>query len=499
MKSYVSRSWPLWVVGLGFYLPVAITLISDARLGSWSVAISSTWAALPLLFSTAVLVFVAAFLSTLLGSADALIFSAFRQPRGAWLWLMPCLLLTFTTPPAAIASAIQSSFGSTMLIGGARDEIGTILLLTLRWAPVAFLILTGLTLTIPDGQELALRQLPPRTALRLRWQLQAPWRRACFLLMCLLMMPAAEIPSYTGVETISRRIMARLTIGDGLSGWWLAMGMALLLLPILVYWFPSQKLMGRNFQARNSRGLPRSNWPLLWWLLRLVPVVALLLMLLVTAWPQASDSEAASSEFLGALWGGLKEIPRAVVVVAVSFLACWSLAQHHRFRSLMLWCMPTFLPASLIGLALASAVRPWLPAAFDRFPLLLSLAQTVQLGALAVIAGLLSTRMIPKSELNAAQLLPPGWIRWRVLFPRSLPVLMPAAILGILLILGEVQSTLILAPPGHPSPALELHQLLHFRNDEQAARLALSLVVISLMWTVLFSWLVRRKGDPVGN
>lgn len=67
----------------------------------------------------------------------------------------------------------------------------------------------------------------------------------------------------------------------------------------------------------------------------------------------------------------------------------------------------------------------------------------------------------------------------------------------MLLILGEVQSTLLLAPPGHPSPALELHQLLHFRNDEQAARLALAMVVISFLWTWLFSALVRREGGTV--
>ncbi|OUU20090.1 MAG: hypothetical protein CBC13_11410 [Planctomycetia bacterium TMED53] len=499
MRRIVARSWPIWVIGLGFYLPVAITFFNDARMGSWAEAFSSTWAAIPLFFSTALLALASAFLATFIGAVDALLYSAFRQPRGAWLWLLPCLLLTFTTPPAAIASAIQSAFGSTMLIGGFRDEFGTVLLLTLRWAPVAFLVLAGLTITIPHSQELALRQLPPKTALRLRWQLQAPWRRACFFLLFLLMLPAAEIPSYTGVETISRRIMARLTIGDGLSGWLLALGLALLLVPIIVYWFPSQRLLGRSFQVRDPHGLPRSNWLLPWWLLRLIPVVALISVLWVTALPQASETEAASREFLGALWDGLSELPRGIIVVVLPTLACWSLVSQQRTRALLLWCMPTFLPVSLIALALASSVRPWLPAALDSFPLLLSIAQMIQLGALAVIVGILSLRMIPKHELQSAQLLPPGWSRWKVLFPRSLPVLLPAAILGMLLILGEVQSTLILAPPGHPSPALELHQLLHFRNDEQAARLALALVVISLLWTLLFSWLIRGKGDSDGK
>ena len=117
----------------------------------------------------------------------------------------------------------------------------------------------------------------------------------------------------------------------------------------------------------------------------------------------------------------------------------------------------------------------------------------------AEITALLSVLMIPQTEMKAALQIPPGLARWKVLLPRSLPVLFPAAILGMLLILGEVQSTLLLAPPGHPSPALELHQLLHFRNDEQAARLALAMVVISSMWTLFFATLIRRRGVAVGQ
>ena len=126
--------------------------------------------------------------------------------------------------------------------------------------------------------------------------------------------------------------------------------------------------------------------------------------------------------------------------------------------------------------------------------LLLSLAQIAQLGSLAVITSLLSVWMIPETEMKAALQLPPGPARWKALFPRSLPVLLPGAILGMLLTMGEVQSTLLLAPPGHPSPALELHQLLHFRNDEQAARLALAMVVISTLWTLFFTTMIRRRG-----
>jgi ABC-type Fe3+ transport system permease subunit len=497
MISTLTRTWPLWVLFAGFYFPVGISLYEDFLAGDVSEAAAGFWAALPLLVSTAFLVLVSALLATSVGAIDALVFSTYRRPYGAFFWLLPGLLMTFTTPPAAVASAIQASLGSSLLIGGARDEVGTILLLTLRWMPVAFLVLSGLSLTIPLPQEQALRMLPPGKAFRLRWQLQKPWRRGCFLLLFLLMLPAAEIPSYTGVETIGRRIMARLTIGDGLSGWWLAAGMALLVLPGIIRLLPKEIRWGRSFQVMPVQGLPEAAWTRVWWAIRLLPVGALLLVLGKTAWPQASLAPQATAEFLAALWAGFREVPRALLVVSIAFACCWALAQNPRRRSLLLWCLPTLLPGSLVGLALATAVRPWIPFEFDRFPILLSLAQVVQLGGLAVMTALLSLWMIPEAEMKSAMQVPPGAARWRILLPRSMPVLLPAGVLGMLLILGEVQSTLLLAPPGHPSPALELHQLLHFRNDEQAARLALAMVVISFLWTWLFSALVSREGGTV--
>ena len=60
--------------------------------------------------------------------------------------------------------------------------------------------------------------------------------------------------------------------------------------------------------------------------------------------------------------------------------------------------------------------------------------------------------------------------------------------------MGEVEATLLLAPPGHPAPALELHQLLHFRNDEQAARIALVLAMLGALLATGVVAPLSRKG-----
>ena len=169
-------------------------------------------------------------------------------------------------------------------------------------------------------------------------------------------------------------------------------------------------------------GLPATPWVSLWWIPRLFPVAVFLGVLIFTAWPQASQFEQAIAEFLEAVWGGFRELPRALLIVSIGFLSCWALALTRRRKSLLLWCLPTFLPGSLVGLSLATSIRPWIPLALDHTPLLLSLAQITQLGSLAVITALLSVWMIPETEMKAALQLPPGSARWKALFPRSLPV-----------------------------------------------------------------------------
>ena len=82
MISNVIRTWPLWVLLAGFYVPVLLTLYQDTLSGDFSEAAASTWSAVPLFFSTALLALAAALLATLVGGLDALVFSAFRQPRG---------------------------------------------------------------------------------------------------------------------------------------------------------------------------------------------------------------------------------------------------------------------------------------------------------------------------------------------------------------------------------------------------------------------------------
>ena len=194
------------------------------------------------------------------------------------------------------------------------------------------------------------------------------------------------------------RIMARLTIGDGLSGCVVGSRIDTACVSMGDTAFTQRAVVGAlSFQAPTTVGLPATKWVSLWWIPRLLPVAVFLGVPIFTAWPQASQFEQATAEFLEVVWDGFRELPRALLIVSVGFLSRWALALTRRRKSLLLWCLPTFLPGSLVGLSLPS-IRPWIPLALDHAPLLLSLAQTAQLGSLAVITSLLSVWMIPETE-----------------------------------------------------------------------------------------------------
>ena len=461
---------------IGFYIPIILVAIEDGFFSSGPETSFVAIADLLLVLSTIRIVAVAALLATLVGLVDAVLMAGTRGPlRGLILIL---LLASFLIPPAALASAFQACIGASTLRATVRDEIGAILMLALRWAPVAAAILLAAASMWPLAQERALRSLPPGVALVTRLRGLRPALLRCVGLLLLLMLPAAELPSYAGVETVSQRILARLTVGDAAEGWRLAMLMVTLVVPALYLLSSSSNDPERATRLHPVDGLPALRWAngFLW--LRVLPAVALLLVLLYTAWPQASEIAIAGEELIDAVASIGLELPRALIASTLAILCGWRLADGGHRIGLLLLCLPTMLPGSLGAIAVARIYRPILPLWLDDLPFLLTVTQMCKLGALAAACGFVATCVLPASERVAAQLLPPTRARWRIRLPRALPVLIPAVGIGVALVLGEVEATLLLAPPGHPSTSLELHQMMHFRNDEQAARLALVLAIL---------------------
>ena len=484
--------FPLLPVLIGFYIPIVMVAIEDQVFSPEPETSIVAAADLLVVLSTIRVVAMAALLATLIGLVDAILLAGTRGPLRGFILIL--LLASFLIPPAALASAVQACVGASTLRATVRDEIGAVLMLSLRWAPVAAAILLAAVSMWPRAQERALRSLPPGVALIARLRGLRPAAFRCAGLLLLLLLPAAELPSYAGVETVSQRILARLTVGDAAEGWRLAMVMVTLLVPAIYFLTSSGVEPARAGHLNEVHGLPRLPWANRFLFLRVLPAVALILVLFYTAWPRASEVAIAGEELVDAVSSIGLELPRALLASVVAILCGWRLADGGHRIGLLLLCLPTMLPGSLGAIAVARIYRPFLPLWLDDLPFLLTITQLCKLGALAAASGFVATCVLPASERVAAHLLSPTVARWRIRLPRALPVLIPAIGIGVALVLGEVEATLLLAPPGHPSTALELHQMMHFRNDEQAARLALVLAMLGATLALLVGrcW---KRGD----
>ncbi|MEE8141533.1 MAG: hypothetical protein V3T77_00385, partial [Planctomycetota bacterium] len=194
-----------------------------------------------------------------------------------------------------------------------------------------------------------------------------------------------------------------------------------------------------------------------------------------------------------AYWGRglLWELLRCSLVALLLVFLGWRLALRPRRVAWLLFLMPLFLPGSLPGLALQEAVQHHLPDWFIARPLLLSLAQGTRFAGIALLFGILAATSLPAAEAQAAQLLPPGRRRWWILLPRSLAMLTTATIILMVLLLGEVECAVLLAPAGYVLPSVGLHQFLHFRFDAQAAQLSVALAVVCMLLAMLLARLGR--------
>lgn len=490
-KRQIGAFWALLPVLIGFYFPVISMMIHDGLFEAVAGEFGGSSSSQSVILTTVRIATMSAVLATLVGLLDAVLLAGTRGP--ARVLIAGMLLATFLIPPAALASAVQGVIGSSTLRATIRDELGAVCMLAFRWAPVACAMLLGAAVLWPVQQERALRGLSPRLALFVRARCLMPQALRCVGLLVLLLISAAELPSYAGVETISQRVHARLTVGDAAEGWQLALGMLVAVAPVLLFLVWKLPRSDRSQWGGTVTGLPRLRGVDLLLVIRSIPVLALVFILAVTAWPRASEMAVAGSEFIDGVVGIFQELPRAFIASSIAVICGWRLADGGHRWGLLLLCLPTVLPSSLGALALLHVVRPTLPLVLDDLPILLTLAQTCKLGAVGAAAGLVASRVIPLSESNSSRLLAPVTGRWRVRFPRALPVLLPAVVIGVALVMGEVEATLLMAPPGHPSPALELHQLLHFRNDEQAARIALLLALVGSMLAAIVVAPLRRK------
>jgi len=433
-------------------------------------------------------------IATAIGGALGTMIAAHRVPLRdacAPLWLAPFLL-----PSVVVTTGAQAWLADGPLVGLVRGELGAALIHGAQLAPLVLWGVARSLAAIPAAELSAARvALSPAVATRLLAGRAAPVALRLGTLSFLLLLPRIEVPAYTGIETIGTRALAAFTAtGSDVEGWlWCALCLAISA-PLLP--FAAAPLSGAAAPALllgRDPSAPRS-------------LVAASLSLGAAALPLAglaglavdalgegiSPARGETLRWLAAL---ARELPRVLPLAIALALVGWRISLGVGRVGIAVCVLPLVLPGALPALVLLEGALPWLPRPLAAGTLPLDLAQAVRFLGVAVLLGRLADRSLPAAERAAAALLPPARRRFRVLLPRAAGAIGATAALLAALLLGEVESGSLVVPPGRLLPAVELHQLLHYRYDVQAARLSLALAAVTGILVLLVGRVGRQRGE----
>jgi ABC-type Fe3+ transport system permease subunit/DNA-binding beta-propeller fold protein YncE len=152
----------------------------------------------------------------------------------------------------------------------------------------------------------------------------------------------------------------------------------------------------------------------------------------------------------------------------------------HLFNSL-LW-LPFLVPGVLLGILLITIFnRPILVAFYQSFGIVI-LAFVVRYLALGWSAVAYAFGSVDRNLTDAARLV--GATRWQILrrvhLPQVAPQLLAAWYVVFLLCLWDVESIILVMPPGGETLALRVFNLLHYGHNAQVNALCLTLLVLAI-------------------
>ncbi len=159
--------------------------------------------------------------------------------------------------------------------------------------------------------------------------------------------------------------------------------------------------------------------------------------------------------------------------------------------------LPFFIPGVLVGIALIKILNRPVLAAFYQSVGIVLLALVIRYFALAWTAARHALASVDSDLTDAAKL--EGATRWQmfrfVLWPQIAPQIFAAWYVVYLLCLWDVESIVIIQPPGGETLALKIFNLLHYGYAAQVNALCLALLGLAVM--PLVGWWVWRKASNI--
>ncbi len=466
-------------------LPLLAAILSAGGLGEWWWQ-SRGWV---LLLETLAFAGVAGLTALLAGAALA-------GTRGPWLFLA-CIPLVL--PASLVGSAWALLLGRAGPLGdwfSVFDWPVAAAVVGLRYAGLAGLLLLGQNAS--EGGRLASRVFVVRHAwwhLGVRARLK-PWAIA-WAVVTLWIAAEPILPSMFLVHTYATQMLVQYNaLLDPAGAAALALPMILIGGVVLAFVVRSGAATVKYWRTskREARARSRAVGVALCLVATGLPLTGVFLAL--PAWPtvvasmQGTTPELFNSVFLAVL------VTPICVASGWCVASAWSRRARERTTTLAPWTLLTLVvPGPLLALGWLQAQAWWPDRAAVDGTFWLALAVVARLLPVAALVLWLDLRRHDAGDDAARLMVSSTAARWRrVTWPTHRRVLACTAALCFVLVIAELELSLLLAPPGRSTVSVRLYTLIHTAPDGQVAAAALAVLLLVLpvvAW--LLVWLPRRE------
>ena len=228
-----------------------------------------------------------------------------------------------------------------------------------------------------------------------------------------------------------------------------------------------------------------------WWAGGVISAVAIVFSVCVPAW-QLVGSSRTWHEFGTAFAAGQSAMGHSVEfsVITASLVTVFALVTWRVKMDFVLWTA-FFVPGVLLGIALINIFnRPSLGAIYHGTAIVL-IAYFIRYAALGWNTVAAAKRKLDRSLNDVAQL--EGATRWQMLrhvhWPQIAAPIAAAWYITYLLCLWDVESIVLIVPPGGENLSLRVFNLLHYGHNSQVNALCLLLLVLAVMPLLLWNGL----------
>ncbi|MBI2950325.1 MAG: ABC transporter permease subunit [Verrucomicrobia bacterium] len=447
----------------------------------------------------------ATLLAVTLGSASALWIAALdRRWRAGFLGVAAIAL---ALPPFLVTSCWLHLLGHTGILKAwlpvsIYSRWGTIWILALMTWPIALFLVLGAWQKIERGyleSEPGLHGWP-----MIRWLL-LPLARSALgvagVLIFVLTLNNFAVPAILQTKVFPAELWVSfntaLDYRAALSLCW-----PLILAPmLLVLWLSRRSIAWPSLDGGTTPDLFRKQLGTAW--LWGSGIVSVLLMVMAVGLPIGhlagvkgtwTELPAALAAGKAALWNSFWLAAVTSVLCVASGLALW------RFRSGALFWIPFFVPGVLLGIAMLFLFNRALPLSIlSQSAGLVVFGFALRYFAVSWSAAAHAMHSVDSDLTDAAKLngASAAQILWHVQWPQIAPQIAAAGYVTYLLCLWDVETLVLIVPPGGETLALRVFNLLHYGWNDQVN--ALCLLLLALAVAPLALWFAGRSRGTSGT